>query len=90
MPTYDFRCSSCETTFEVQRPMGSSAPVACPDCGTTAKRVFSPVGVAFKGSGFHNTDYKTRPAEQDTASPKPCGDAKADSSACASCQAATE
>lgn len=63
MPTYDYRCTECDVRFEVSRPMGSSAEATCPSCGAAAKRVFTPVGVAFKGSGFHNTDYKPRPAE---------------------------
>lgn len=66
MPSYDYRCSACEARFEVTRPMSSTAEECCPECGATAKRVFTPVGVAFKGTGFHNTDYRTRPAEPTT------------------------
>jgi putative FmdB family regulatory protein len=88
MPTYDFRCSSCDETFEVQRSMGSRAPVVCPQCGEDAKRVFSPVGVSFKGSGFHNTDYKPRPAEEGSSPTKPCADASSGSAACSTCPAA--
>jgi predicted nucleic acid-binding Zn ribbon protein len=56
--------------------MGSTAEESCTDCGADAKRVFTPVGVAFKGSGFHNTDYRTQPSEPTaapatTASPAP-------------------
>lgn len=66
MPTYDYRCTACETRFEVTRPMGSTAEETCPDCGAPAKRLFTAVGVAFKGSGFHNTDY--RPSAVDSGS----------------------
>ena len=90
MPAYDFRCTSCQTTFEVQRPMGSSAPEVCPDCGDAAKRVFSPVGVAFKGSGFHNTDYKSRPTDESAPPSSPCAAKTGDSSACATCPAAAK
>ena len=61
MPAYDFRCVECAKTFEVKRPMGATGDETCPSCGAKAKRVFSPVGVAFKGTGFHNTDYKPQP-----------------------------
>jgi len=60
VPTYEFRCPTCEERFEVDRPMGRTSDVCCPSCGTTAKRVFSPSAVVFKGSGFHNTDYRPR------------------------------
>lgn len=63
MAAYDYRCTSCGEVFEVTRPMGSTAEETCPACGADAKRVFGSVGVAFKGSGFHNTDYRPRPAE---------------------------
>jgi putative FmdB family regulatory protein len=83
MPAYDFRCTKCSTVFEVTRPMGAVGDESCPECGATSTKVFSPVGVAFKGSGFHNTDYKPRPKEEAAA----CA-AASDASACASCPAA--
>ncbi len=64
MPTYDYRCSACDEAFEVTRSMGDTSEQCCPECGGAAKRVFTPVGVAFKGSGFHNTDYKPRPKDE--------------------------
>lgn len=61
MPAYDFRCKDCSETFEVNRSSSDDSPVPCPICGGETKRVFTPVGVHFKGSGFHNTDYKPKP-----------------------------
>lgn len=87
MPTYDFKCTSCEAVFEIERPMGASDPVTCPDCDSAAKRVFTPVGVAFKGTGFHNTDYKPRPAEKTTDAPA-CPSADS-SGGCAGCPSAS-
>ena len=84
MPTYDFRCPECEERFEVTRPVGATADVCCPQCDVPAKRVFTPVGVVFKGSGFHNTDYKTRPKEDSA----PSCPAKSESGGCAGCPAA--
>lgn len=63
MPTYDYRCPACEDVFEIVRPVGSTDEVRCASCDVPAKRVFTPVGVVFKGSGFHNTDYRSRPAD---------------------------
>jgi putative FmdB family regulatory protein len=89
MPAYDFRCTACKKTFEVTRPMGASEKEKCPSCGGEAKKVFSPVGVSFKGSGFHNTDYRPAPKEEkapdETA---PCAAKKDDNAACSQCPAA--
>jgi len=94
MPAYDYRCTACDTIFEVTRKAGSPAEEVCPECGGPTKRVFTPVGVVFKGSGFHNTDYnKTSPNPATADAPKsdtaaaPCGADKAGSSACSSCPA---
>lgn len=81
MPTYEFKCPACDERFEVDRPMGQTAGVCCPACGTPAKRVFSPSAVVFKGSGFHNTDYKKRPTEAMTGSSAPSGEKAKDASA---------
>ncbi len=91
MPAYDYRCTACDTVFEVTRKAGSTAEESCPECGGPTKRLFSPVGVVFKGSGFHNTDYKSRPKEtasDSSAKPAPCGAEKSSDPACASCPAA--
>lgn len=85
MPAYDYRCTECDERFEVVRPMGSKSEERCPVCEAPAKRVFNSVGVAFKGSGFHNTDYKPRPKDESPAAP--CA-SKGESSSCASCPAA--
>ncbi len=93
MPAYDYRCTACDHVFEVTRPVGTTRDEACPLCGATTKRIFSPVGVVFKGSGFHNTDYRTRPAEatDSPAAPKSNGcETKKDSPACSSCPASAE
>ena len=84
MPAYDFKCRSCAKVFEVTRAAADDSPVACPDCSGETKRVFSAVGVHFKGGGFHNTDYRKKPAE-----PAPACDSAGSSGACASCPAAS-
>ncbi|MHB9004324.1 MAG: FmdB family zinc ribbon protein [Coriobacteriia bacterium] len=93
MPAYDYRCTVCATTFEVVRKVGERTEEVCPSCGSATKRVFTPVGVHFKGSGFHNTDYRPKHAEEKPATPEtpvkpaPCGADGSTQSACASCPA---
>ena len=56
MPIYEYRCDNGHT-FEVMQRM-TDAPVSeCAECGAPVQRVFHPVAVHFKGSGFYNTDY---------------------------------
>ena len=85
MARYDYRCEPCDEVFEIERPLSDRSDVACPECGVEAKRVFSPVGVHFKGSGFHNTDYRektsTEKTSTDKAKPATCG------TSCESCPA---
>ncbi len=90
MPTYEYRCVTCDLRFEVERRMGTLREELCPECGSTSKRVFSPVGVAFKGSGFHNTDYRERPKAETKPSeaPSKC-DAAGAGGACSGCPAAS-
>jgi putative FmdB family regulatory protein len=97
MPSYDFRCPECDERFEVTLPVGTANNVCCPVCEAPAKRVFTPVGVVFKGSGFHNTDYRSHPKD-DAPAPKsdssaPTSDtpscAGSDGGGCAGCPAAS-
>ncbi len=56
MPTYEYRCDRGHT-FEVIQRMVDDPLTACSTCGAPVQRVFHPVAVHFKGSGFYNTDY---------------------------------
>lgn len=84
MPAYDYRCTACEDVFEVNRPMDAKGDEHCPTCGAIGARVFSPVGVAFKGTGFHNTDYRPRQKDPDAApaTPAPTASCPAATPAC--------
>jgi putative FmdB family regulatory protein len=57
MPVYEYRCKSCGTTHEIEHGYNDERPTKCPTCGGELVRVFHPIGVVFKGSGFHKTDY---------------------------------
>lgn len=88
MPAYDYRCLACDVVFELTRPLSDASAVVCPTCGGATKRVFTPVGVVFKGSGFHNTDYRPRPkSEESSSTGKDSCAAAGTSSSCASCPA---
>ena len=66
MPTYEYRCDRGHT-FEVIQRMVDDPLTACSTCGAPVQRVFHPVAVHFKGSGFYNTDYgKKKPTEVST------------------------
>ena len=56
MPIYEYRCENSHT-FEVLQRMSDDPVTGCRECGAPVSRVFHPVAVHFKGSGFYNTDY---------------------------------
>lgn len=56
MPTYEYRCKACGTTHEILHGANDPRPTACPSCGGQLMRIFHPVGLVFKGSGFYKTD----------------------------------
>ena len=56
MPIYEYRCANGHT-FEVIQSMSDEPVESCEVCGAPVERVFHPVAVHFKGSGFYSTDY---------------------------------
>jgi putative FmdB family regulatory protein len=60
MPTYDYKCSDCDYSFEVFQKITEDPLQVCPECSGKLKRLIGPgAGPIFKGSGFYQTDYKT-------------------------------
>ena len=59
MPIYEYRCLNGHT-FEVIQSMSDDPVETCEVCGAPVERVFHPVAVHFKGSGFYSTDYKSK------------------------------
>jgi putative FmdB family regulatory protein len=59
MPIYEYRCKKGHQ-FEVMQRISDDAVTKCEVCGAPVQRVFHPIAVHFKGSGFYNTDYGTR------------------------------
>ena len=79
MPTYEYACSTCDTTHEVQQRMTDPTLTQCPACGeSTLRKLFSGVGIHFKGSGFYRTD--SRDAKSSTSATKSGGDSSGSSS----------
>ncbi|MFN2614213.1 MAG: FmdB family zinc ribbon protein, partial [Actinomycetota bacterium] len=59
MPTYEYACTSCGRHFEVVQRFSDAPLEACEACGGKLKRVFHPVGIVLKGSGFYATDNRS-------------------------------
>ena len=66
MPIYEYRCRNGHE-FEVFQSMSDDPVTVCEECGAPVERVFRPVAVHFKGSGFYTTDYarKTKASSSD-------------------------
>jgi putative FmdB family regulatory protein len=58
MPTYEYACKKCGEHLEVYQSFKDEPMTECPRCGGALRRVFSPIGIAFKGSGFYKTDSR--------------------------------
>ena len=87
MPTYQYTCRECGEQVEVVQKFTDDSLTICPACGGVLRKVFSPVGIVFKGSGFYRTDSRKGsssdiPAAKDAAKDKePSGAKAADSGA---------
>jgi putative FmdB family regulatory protein len=66
VPIYEYKCRNGHL-FETVQSMSDDPLTACEVCGARVERVFHPVAVHFKGSGFYTTDYGSRKAAQDGA-----------------------
>ena len=61
MPTYDYKCNNCGYTFEQFQKMSDAPLEECPVCKGEVKRLIGAgLGPIFKGSGFYQTDYKSK------------------------------
>ena len=84
MPTYVYACDSCGAQFEQFQSFKDEPLRTCPSCASAVRRVFQPVGIVFKGSGWYITDSRksssaTVPADEAAAKPDAKPDAKTDS-----------
>ncbi|MDD5438772.1 MAG: zinc ribbon domain-containing protein [Candidatus Omnitrophica bacterium] len=61
MPTYDYRCTKCNYTFEEFQRITASPLTKCPKCkGKVERLIGKGSGIIFKGTGFYETDYKRK------------------------------
>jgi putative FmdB family regulatory protein len=78
MPVYTYRCDNCGVQFEREQSYSDAPLKICPECRKKSlRKVISPVGVIFKGSGFYSTDHKSpsgnlssAPAKKEDAKPE--------------------
>ena len=59
MPTYEYACKKCGEHLEVVQSFKDDALTECPACGGPLRKVFAPVGIVLKGSGFYKTDSRS-------------------------------
>ena len=59
MPTYQYQCEA-DHEFEVVQSFSDKAIESCPECGKKVRKIYSNVGVVFKGSGFYKTDSQNK------------------------------
>jgi putative FmdB family regulatory protein len=72
MPTYSYKCTVCDTAFDIQQSFTDASLTECPTCQGKLRKLFSAVGVTFNGSGFYRNDsrasekssVKTSPAKK--------------------------
>jgi len=57
MPIYEYKCSTCDFSFERKQSFDAASVCSCPQCQNEARRLFKPAPIIFKGSGFYVTDY---------------------------------
>ncbi len=76
MPTYEYACTACGERTEARQSFTDPPLEVCPHCGGKLRKLYSPVGVVFKGSGFYSTDAKKKSSTSSSSS----GDAKSSSS----------
>ena len=84
MPTYQYACTECGHEFEAVQKFSDDALTECPSCTGKLRKVFSAVGVVFKGSGFYRTDSRAGSSSEkksgSTSSEKSSSDSSASSS----------
>lgn len=71
MPVYVYHCGHCEYEFEQQQSFSDKPLKKCPECGEiTLHKVYTPVSVIYKGSGFYSTDHRSNSGSSSSSSVK--------------------
>ena len=78
MPIYEYACTACGERTEAKQSFDDPPLEDCPHCGGKLRKLFSPVGIVFKGSGFYSTDAKSK-SKTSGGGDKPAESAKSES-----------
>jgi putative FmdB family regulatory protein len=70
VPTYQYACTTCGEQVEAVQRFTDDPLTVCPACGGNLRKVFSPVGIVFKGSGFYRTDSRKAAAKAEDSGAK--------------------
>ena len=84
MPTYQYQCTECGEGLEAVQKFTDDALTECPNCGGRLKKVFSAVGIVFKGSGFYRNDSRGSSSSSSPASSKSSGSSSSSSTSSSS------
>ncbi|MFV0135342.1 FmdB family zinc ribbon protein [Streptomyces sp. HMX87] len=84
MPTYQYQCTECGEGLEAVQKFTDDALTECPSCEGRLKKVFSAVGIVFKGSGFYRNDSRGSSSSSSSASSKSSSGASGSSSSSSS------
>ena len=76
MPTYQYVCTECGEPLEAVQKFSDDPLTVCPACQGRLRKVFSPVGVVFKGSGFYKTDSRSSSSSSTTKTDSKSSDTK--------------
>ena len=71
MPTYQYACNACAHEVEVFQSFSDASLTVCPECKGDLRKIYSAVGVVFKGSGFYKTDSAKTTSSSEPAKPAP-------------------
>ncbi|MGW1725036.1 FmdB family zinc ribbon protein [Streptomyces sp. NPDC002306] len=84
MPTYQYQCTECGEGLEAVQKFTDNALTECPNCGGRLKKVFSAVGIVFKGSGFYRNDSRGSSSSSSPATSKSSASSDSSSSSTSS------
>jgi len=80
VPTYAYRCRDCGHELEVVQSFSDGPLTECPQCSGSLRKVFSPVGISFKGNGFYKTDSRSGSSKNGSSKESGSGDSSSSSS----------
>ena len=80
MPTYEYECQNCHERVEAVQKFSDAALTMCPLCGGELRKVFSAVGIVFKGSGFYKNDSRKSGSSSESSTASSSSSTKPESS----------